>query len=102
MAQFANVLMAFIVVLITVEVIARYFFHTGILFASEVTEQMMLWMTFLATTWVLRKEGHVIVDLIPTRIKPRRRAMLYAVLSMIGILVCFAYTWYGVTTTIDL
>jgi TRAP-type C4-dicarboxylate transport system permease small subunit len=102
MAQFANILMAFIVILITVEVVARYFFQTGILFASEITEQMMMWMTFLATTWVLRKEGHVIVDLVPMRLTPRHRAMLYTVLSIIGIFACFAYTWYAFTTTIDL
>ncbi len=102
LANFANILMAFIVVLITAEIILRYFFNTGVIWAGEVTEEVMLWMTFLAAAWVLRKEGHVIVDLIPSRIGPRNRALLYAVLSALGILVCFVYTWYGTTTTIDL
>lgn len=102
LANFANMLMAFIVVLITTEVILRYFFNTGVLWASEVTEDCMLWMTFLASAWVLRKEGHVIVDLIPSRMKPRHRALLYAILSIIGIAICLVYTYYGTTTTIDL
>jgi TRAP-type transport system small permease protein len=102
LANLANLLMAFIVVLITVEVVLRYFFNTGILWAGEVTEDCMLWMTFLASAWVLRREAHVIVDLIPNRLRPRHKALLFTLLSIIGILVCFIYTWYGTTTTIDL
>ena len=101
-SHIAEVMMVFIMVIVTAEIVGRYFFGYSIIWTIEVTEYCMLWITFLATAWVLKLEGHVIVDLIPNMLKPRAKATLFLVLSIIGTLICVVYAWFGATVTLDL
>lgn len=100
-AIIATVLISFCVVVITLEIIMRFFFNRPLMWSIEVTEYSLIWMTFLGTTWVLRKEGHVIVDVIVMRIPQVSRHMLDAVLSTLGILMCLLLTWYGAKVTLE-
>jgi C4-dicarboxylate transporter DctQ subunit len=98
----AELLMVFIMVIVTSEIVLRYFFGYSLIWTIEVTEYCLLWITFLATAWVLKLEGHVMVDLIPNMLKPRGKAILYMVLSIICTLICVVYAWFGATVTLDL
>lgn len=100
-AVLAMALLSFCVVIITLEVVMRFFFNRPLMWSIEVTEYCLIWITFLGTAWVLRKEGHVIVDVIVMRIPKTSRHMLDTVLSFLGIFMCILLAWYGVRVVLD-
>ncbi len=100
-AILAMLLLSFCAIITTLEIIMRFFFNRPLMWSIEVTEYSLIWLTFLGTTWVLRKEGHVIVDVVVMRIPQVSRYMLDAVLSIIGIMMCLLLTGYGVKVTLE-
>ena len=99
LALVAMVLLAFLMLSITYAVVTRYFlgFTTKGLF--EIWEYSMLYIPFLGAAWLLRKEGHVGVDIVLTHLKPRIQAVLNTITSFLGTLPCLALAWYGTQTT---
>ena len=67
---------------VSVDVILRYsigFTYTGLF---ELTEYSLLWITFLATAWLLKINGHIRLDLILDRLNPRRKLITNIVTSV--------------------
>jgi TRAP-type C4-dicarboxylate transport system permease small subunit len=85
---------------VSIDVIVRYisgFSYTGLF---EITEYSLLWITFLATAWLLKSGGHIRVDLLADRLEPRPRAILESAASIVCVLVLGALTWYGARLTV--
>ena len=68
----------------------------------EISEYLLVYMTFLAAAWVLKKEGHVAVDLFTARLKPKTQAIAGVMSSTIGAFVCLVITWFGSVETWDI
>lgn len=101
MATIAASLVLFMMGAISCSVLMRYLFHRPVAWIVEVSSYLMLYITFLGTAWVLRKEGHVEIDLLTGHLSPRRRALLKSITSAGGVLVGFILTWKGLGVTID-
>lgn len=101
LAFFAAVLIAFATLLVTAEVIFRYFLHSPIIWAFEITEWTLLFVCFLGTAWLLKKEGHVKVELLTDRLKPKTQAFFGIVSSLLGIIICLFFIWYGLDVAVD-
>jgi C4-dicarboxylate transporter DctQ subunit len=101
LAYFAAFLLAFIMVTICIDVVLRYFFLSPMIWVTEVTEYSLLWVTFLGTAWLLRKKGHVIMDLVVNKIKPEHQAKLNIIMSLIGLIVCLLLTTYGIKVILN-
>lgn len=86
---------------ICVDVTIRYLISRPITWAFEATEYSLLYITFLGTAWLLRKEGHVKLDIVLNALEPRARTVLNIITSVILAIVCFLLTWYGTESTID-
>ena len=84
-----------IMLLMCYEVIMRYFFNEGSAWAVELTEYGLFLLAFLGTAWLLRRDGHVRVDILLNRLTPRSQIILNIVTSVIGIIVCFIIGWYA-------
>ena len=101
--DFFSFLVCAIIVVITsavcVNVIMRYVFNRPIIGVEEITEQLLLFITFLGTAWLLRKEGHVSVDFVVIKLSPRTQAILGIIGSLFGVLISLALTWYGTKVT---
>ena len=81
------------------EVFMRYLFNAPTRWVIEFSEYMLLYMALLAGAWVLKGEGHVQVEML-TEILPRKaRAVLHAVTSLVGALVCALFFWYSASLT---
>jgi TRAP-type C4-dicarboxylate transport system permease small subunit len=102
LSYLAAFVLGFIALAVTLEIITRYFFNDPWLWTIEITQYCQVWVTFLCAAWILRKEGHVIVDFLPNMLNPKARTLLYACLSFLGIIVCLIYSWYGVQVTAEL
>ena len=98
----AAVLLAFILVAVIIEVIARYLFNRSQMWVIESCEYSMLYITFLGTAWLLQKNGHIKVDFVTNRLNPKSRVIVETINSLIGVVISFIVTWYGVLVTWDL
>ncbi len=100
---FFSFLVCAIIVVITLavclNVIMRYVFNRPIIGVEEITEQLLLFITFLGTAWLLKNEGHVTVDFVVIRLSPRTQAILNIISSLFGVLISLALTWYGTKVT---
>ena len=101
MAGIAATMMIFMMLAISYSVIMRYLFNRPVAWIVEISSYLMLYITFLGTAWLLRREGHVEIDLFTSKLSPRQRAVLRSVTSVGGAAVGFVLTWKGILITID-
>ena len=81
------------------EVVCRYFLRQPLIWVVEVTEYIMVHMTFLGSAWLLKREGHVTVDVVTSRLGSKTRTLLLIVNSFIATLMFLILTWYGAVAT---
>ncbi len=91
----AGVILAFILLSVCLEVLMRYFLNRPLQWVVELTEYALLFITFLGTAWLLKREGHIKVDVFLTLFSPKTQAGLKIFSSLIGIIVSFSLVWYG-------
>ena len=85
----ARILVLLIMLGITSEVITRYFLRKPIPGVIDVTETMILWIVFLGAAWLLKKDGHVRMEIVVNQLKPEIQNWLNVVAHIIGAAVCF-------------
>lgn len=84
---------------VSYDVVMRYFLHRPSLWIFEMTEYSLLYMTFLGTAWVLKKERHVRMDLVLNRLNPRSQALANVLTSIVGAIICLVIAGYGAKVT---
>ena len=82
-----------IAIAISVDVILRYTINKPLMWVFEGTEYALLFITFLAATFVLQKEQHVKLDLVLNVMGTKLRARFSAFISFIMAVVCLVITW---------
>lgn len=87
---------------ISLDVVLRYTINYPIKWVFEATEYALLFITFLAATWVLRKDDHVKLDLVLNAMGERLRTGINAFTSLLMALVCLVLTWSSTKYTIYL
>ncbi|GJL80901.1 MAG: hypothetical protein DHS20C01_05350 [marine bacterium B5-7] len=89
------------VVLVTADVVGRYFFDKPIGWVFEVTEHILVCVPFLGMAWLIRRGEHVrieiVVQLFPAHWQPR----FEMVADLLSALACAIATYYAVVTAID-
>jgi TRAP-type C4-dicarboxylate transport system permease small subunit len=68
---------------------------------TEISSILVLWIPFMIAGWVLRKEGHVKMDLLVERLSLRSQALVNFVTSLIGVVVMLIVTLSGFVTTLS-
>jgi TRAP-type C4-dicarboxylate transport system permease small subunit len=86
---------------ITYEVLMRYLLERPTFWAVDLSEYAMLWAAFLAAPWVLRREGHVRVEVFVERMTPENQRRLGVLTSVLGAVVCAIMAWQGTVTVLD-
>lgn len=95
----ACVLLIFVMLAVCAEIVFRYFLHSPIIWVVEISEVILLYITFLGTAWLLRREGHVKIDLLLSRLKPKTQAWFNIIISVIGAIMCLLLVWYSAQET---
>ena len=62
-----------------IEVFLRTFFNRPQEWVMELSEYALLYITFLSAAFVLKKEGHIVVDLVTCRLNVKKRNFLVIV-----------------------
>jgi len=101
-AALSGVVLVFAMLLINADVIMRYFIKKPIAWSVEISGYALVWLTFLGTAWVLRKDGHVKMDMVIKRLKPRGQAMLNSIISTVIAIACAIALWYSLKSVIEL
>jgi len=91
---------AFAFVTVATEVIMRLFLDLSIFWATSITEYSLVTSVCFGAAWVLKKEGHVILDPVINLFKPRWRAIADTITSTLGAILCGLICWYGVVTVL--
>src|SRR4030042_7076065 len=85
--------------IVNIEVFSRYFGRPTS-WVAEISTILVLWIPFMIAGWVLRREGHVKMDLIVERLNPRSQAMITCTTSLIGFIFMLIVTAAGLITAI--
>ena len=99
LAVIAAVILVWVILWVCAEVVMRYFLNRPLILVVEVSEISLLYITFLGTAWVLKREGHVKMDILLNRLTPGTQAWLGIISSIIGIVICVILAWYGAQVT---
>lgn len=99
LAVIAGLLLLWVTLSITYTIFARFLGYSGLVWGVQFTEYSLLWITFLAAAWVLKRDKHVSVDLITSLLAPRTKAYFELFHSVMGIVVCAVIFWYSAVVT---
>ncbi|HUG77585.1 MAG TPA: TRAP transporter small permease [Burkholderiales bacterium] len=95
LAALAAALLCALVVLILVDIGARYLRLFSLAWGLEASEYMLYAITFLGAPWVLREEGHIAVELVVERLAPGARRIARRIADLLGAVVCAVLLYYA-------
>jgi TRAP-type C4-dicarboxylate transport system permease small subunit len=101
LAVIACVLMVVITLAICTEILTRWLFNITNPWLVELSEIMLLYVTFLAAAWVLGNDRHVTLDVLLNLLSESNQRRMHLMLSMLGAITCFTLTWFGVLVVLD-
>lgn len=83
--EIAALILFLFIILATAQVIARYVLNTPLAWIEEVSVIMLIWMTFIGSAWLVRKDQHIRVETLDEFASPRFRLIAYTVYDIISI-----------------
>ena len=101
MAALAGVILVFINAAVCYSIFMRFLFKKSVIWLTQTTEYALLWIVFLATTWLLKKKGHITTDLIYVHLNDKSKRVLDGIMSVVGGLACALLACFGVVHLID-
>lgn len=95
LAWLSGFLIAVLTLLVTSEVVLRYFFKNPLGWSVEISEYIVLFITFLAAPWVLKYDQHVRVDVLVGALPPFARSALKFVGNVLGLSACLLLLYFS-------
>ena len=89
------VLFATMVVVVFVNVVARYVFDNSIVSSEELARYTFVWASFLGAIFVLEENGHIGVDLVVEKLPPALRRIVLVFANVCMLVLAGMCTWYG-------
>lgn len=101
-AFIAGVLLLYLVVSITIDVICRYVFSRPLPNTTDISEILLHFITFLTAAWVMKLDGHVKMDFILALASEKVQHFINAITSIVSALICLVLCYFGSVVTWDL
>lgn len=95
LALAAALLLCALVVLILVDVAARYLRWFSLAWGLEASEYMLYAITFLGAPWVLRSRDHIAIELVVEHLPGRARRAAHLGADVLGAAVCAALFFFA-------
>ncbi len=95
LAGVSAVLIAVAWLSVSFDVILRYSLNRPIPWAVEISSWIIMIVTFLASAWVLKREGHTKIDLVLNLFKTRTQALINVITSGLGAIGCLVLAVYS-------
>jgi C4-dicarboxylate transporter DctQ subunit len=84
-----------------VNVVLRYVFHASIYGAEEIFTYCFVWAVFIGFSTALKEERHVEVTIVYNYLPKWIQSICDFISSLIGLLFCIFFTYYGYHMVID-
>jgi len=98
----SGVLTAFMMLIMVGNILGRRFFLFPIPWSVEFSEYFMVMIIFMGAAWVLKGEGHIIIDVVTRLLEHRTRCRVDSVTSWIMAAILLIITcWGGLATYKD-
>lgn len=85
-----------LLLLISTDVILRYFFNSPLLFSVEISSYMLIFVCFLGAAQTLKERRHIVVDILTNRLKPKVRLWLELITSILSLVVLSFFLWQAI------
>lgn len=95
----AGVLLMMIMFLVSYLVMMRYFLGRPPGWVVEICQYMIFVLTFLGAPWLLRKRGHVAVDIVLSCLNQKANEVIAIFTSLLGMMISFFLAWYAGRST---
>jgi C4-dicarboxylate transporter DctQ subunit len=99
LAVLAGLILLFITAAVCYTIGMRYLFTKTTIWLMQTTEYALLWIVFLATTWLLREKGHITTDVIYTHLNEKTKRYLDCIMFIIGGVACAFMVYFGIDYT---
>lgn len=97
LAVLAGVILSLITIMLTLNVLMRALAGRNIYGMVDGIEMGLMAATFLAAPWVLRKNAHVSVDMVPMMLQPKARRRLERASTLLGAALSAVLCWASVS-----
>jgi C4-dicarboxylate transporter, DctQ subunit len=78
------------------DVLLRYVFLKPLFWSEELVRYLMVWMVFIGASVIVKKGGHVAVDVLPIFLPPTFKRILERIIPFVAIAFClvlFYFSW---------
>ncbi|MFB4164246.1 TRAP transporter small permease [Alteribacillus sp. JSM 102045] len=89
------------VIIMTYGVIGRQFFNSSVLWATEASTFLMVYLTFLSMPWILQIGGHVKIDIFVASLSRKKLKFLNILVYTLCTIAMAIFFWYSLNITID-
>jgi len=97
----ASVMMAGLMIIVCLDLTLRYFFNDPLIWGTEVTEILLLYITFLGAAWVFREEAHVAIDVFLNKMRGAVKKWVTVFSLFLTGIVAVVLIYYGFYATYD-
>ncbi len=98
-AVISGILLAVLVVMITAAVFLRYYFGVSVGWSTELAEYFIYVAVMLGAPWVLKKDAHVIVDVVVSAMRPTTQRRLAIFINLLGAAIGITFFYYSLQAT---
>jgi C4-dicarboxylate transporter DctQ subunit len=96
----AEIALMGLLLLVSHEVFVRYVLDRPTIFSVEISEYLLVFISFMSIGWVLREDRHVRMLALVNLLPKKAQLLLDIVTSMLAIVFCGVLTWKGGQTAI--
>lgn len=101
MALLAGILLVVAVLIVCWEIAMRYFVHQPLVWMVEVCEYILFTIAFLGAPWLLKKGGHVSVDIVTEHLSSRMQRYMRRTAMISGVIVSAIICYFSFTTALE-
>ncbi len=98
-AVFGGILIVTLILMITIAVLLRYYFNVSVGWSTELAEYFIYASVVLAVPWVLKRNEHVIVDIMISHLSQKNRRRVAIVINLLGVAIGIALFYYSFLAT---
>jgi len=98
-AALAALLVVYVMLTISADVVGRYVLNSPIGWAIEFAEHALMALPFLAMAWLVRENGHVTIDIVVHLLPESLRSRVLVGVSLLAAATTGFACWFAVLTT---
>ena len=96
----SQICLAALMLMVFREVIWRYIFDRPSIFSVEISEYILVFITFMSAAWILRSDRHVNMTAVTMRLPKKMQVYLDIVTSLMVMVFCVVLIWKGFRTVV--